>query len=40
MKNKKDIKTIPVAVISTFGHFGVDWLHSLIDSHGEANNNL
>ena len=35
MKNKKDIKTIPVAAISTFGHCGIDWLHSLIDSHKE-----
>jgi len=36
MKNKKDIKTIPVAVIATFGHCGLDWLHSLIDSHKEV----
>ena len=36
MKNKKNIKTIPVAAISTFGHCGIDWLHSLIDSHKEV----
>ena len=35
MKNKKDIKTIPVIALSTFGHCGIDWLHSLIDSHKE-----
>ena len=36
MKNQKDIKKIPVVVISTFGHCGIDWLHSLIDSHKEV----
>ena len=35
MKNKKNIKTIPVVAISTFGHCGIDWLHSLIDSYKE-----
>ena len=29
----KNIKKIPVYVISTFGHCGLDWLHSLLDSH-------
>ena len=29
----KKINSIPVSVISTFGHCGLDWLHSLIDSH-------
>ena len=32
----KKINSIPVAVISTFGHCGLDWLHSLIDSHKEV----
>ena len=32
----KNIKNIPVAVISTFGHCGIDWLHSLIDSHKQV----
>ena len=32
----KNVKTIPVFVISTFGHCGIDWLHSLIDSHKEV----
>ena len=35
MKNESKINKIPVAVISTFGHCGIDWLHSLIDSHKE-----
>ena len=36
MKNKKEIKNLPVVVISAFGHSGLDWLHSLIDSHKEV----
>lgn len=32
----KKISSIPVSVISTFGHCGLDWLHSLIDSHKEV----
>ena len=36
MKNKKNIKTIPVVVISTFVHYGIDWLHSFIDSYKEV----
>ena len=32
----KKISFIPVSVISTFGHCGLDWLHSLIDSHKEV----
>ena len=32
----KKINSIPVAVISTFGHCGLDWLHSLIDSHKQV----
>jgi hypothetical protein len=32
----KNIKKIQVAVISTFGHCGIDWLHSLIDSHKQV----
>lgn len=31
----KKINKIPLVVLSTFGHCGVDWLHSLIDSHKE-----
>ena len=34
--NSKNIKKIPVVAISTFGHCGIDWLHSLIDSHKEV----
>ena len=36
MKNEKNIKNIPIIAISTFGHCGIDWLHSLIDSHKEV----
>ena len=32
----KKINSIPVSVISTFGHCGLDWLHSLIDSHKQV----
>ena len=32
----RKINEIPVAVLSTFGHCGTDWLHSLIDSHKEV----
>ena len=32
----RKIYEIPVAVLSTFGHCGIDWLHSLIDSHKEV----
>ena len=32
----KSINKIPLVVLSTFGHCGVDWLHSLIDSHKEV----
>jgi len=33
MKKEKNIIKIPVVAISTFGHCGIDWLHSQIDSH-------
>tara|TARA_Y100000768_G_C23989531_1_gene691319 strand:- start:5152 stop:6270 length:1119 start_codon:yes stop_codon:yes gene_type:complete len=33
MKLLNKINNLPVAVISTFGHNGIDWLHSLLDSH-------
>ena len=36
MKKERKINKIPVAAISTFGHCGIDWLHSLIDSHKEV----
>ena len=29
----KLIEKLPVSVLSTFGHNGVDWTHSLLDSH-------
>jgi hypothetical protein len=32
----KNIKKIPVCVIGTFGHCGLDWLHSLLDSHKDV----
>ena len=32
----RKINEIPVTVLSTFGHCGTDWLHSLIDSHKEV----
>tara|TARA_B100000700_G_C15047710_1_gene858733 strand:- start:2617 stop:3717 length:1101 start_codon:yes stop_codon:yes gene_type:complete len=35
MKKNRNIKAIPVVAISNFGHCGLDWLHSLIDSHKE-----
>ncbi|WP_415321001.1 sulfotransferase [Candidatus Pelagibacter sp. Uisw_092] len=31
----KKLQTIPLAVISTFGHNGIDWMHSLLDNHQE-----
>ena len=30
------IKSIPIVTLSTFGHCGIDWLHSFIDSHNEV----
>ena len=36
MKKEKNIIKIPVVAISTFGHCGIDWLHSLIDSHKQV----
>ena len=36
MRKKANITNIPVVVISTFGHCGIDWLHSLIDAHKEV----
>ena len=30
---KNNINNKKICVISTFGHCGIDWLHSLIDSH-------
>ena len=36
MKKVRKINKIPVVAISTFGHSGIDWLHSLIDSHKEV----
>ena len=36
MKKERKINKIPVVAISTFGHCGIDWLHSLIDSHKEV----
>ena len=35
MNEYQKIKKIPIVIISTFGHCGIDWLHSLIDSHKE-----
>ncbi len=32
----KNINKIPLVVLSTFGHCGIDWLHSLIDSHKQV----
>ena len=32
----RKINSIPVSVISSYGHCGLDWLHSLIDSHKEV----
>ena len=32
----KKIENLPVIAISTFGHCGIDWLHSLIDSHKQV----
>ena len=29
------IKKMPLTVLSTFGHNGLDWVHSLIDNHSQ-----
>jgi len=36
MKKEKNIIKIPIVTISTFEHCGIDWLHSLIDSHKQV----
>ena len=28
-----NIKQLPVYTLSSFGHAGIDWTHSLLDSH-------
>ena len=33
---KKNIYQIPIVTISTYGHCGIDWLHTLIDSHKQV----
>jgi hypothetical protein len=34
--NSELINKLPITVISTFGHNGIDWLHSLLDDHPEV----
>ena len=29
------IKKLPLTFLMTFGHCGIDWLHSLLDSHSQ-----
>ena len=35
MPDNKDISKIPLVVLSSFAHAGIDWVHSLLDSHPE-----
>jgi hypothetical protein len=32
---KKDLAKLPILVLSTFGHCGIDWFGNLLDSHKE-----
>ena len=34
-KDYKKIKQMKIFCLSTFGHNGVDWMHSLLDGHKE-----
>ncbi len=35
MSDNKDITKLPVVMLGSFGHAGIDWVHSLLDSHPE-----
>jgi hypothetical protein len=30
------IKKLKIVILSSFGHNGLDWLHSLLDNHPQA----
>ena len=32
---QKKIEKIPVVMLGSFGHAGIDWVHSLLDNHKE-----
>ena len=36
MKERLSFGNLPVCVISSFGHNGLDWMHSLLDSHPQV----
>ena len=31
----KNFSLLPVTILSSFGHNGLDWIHSLLDGHDE-----
>jgi len=33
--NQNKIESIPVVMLGSFGHAGIDWVHSLLDNHDE-----
>ena len=35
MEKKFEISDLPVVMIGSFGHAGIDWIHSLLDNHKE-----
>ena len=36
MKKVTEISELPVIMIGSFGHAGIDWIHSLLDNHPQA----
>ena len=35
MEKNTLISNLPVFMIGSFGHSGIDWIHSLLDSHSQ-----
>ena len=35
MNNNDEISNLPLVMIGSFGHAGIDWIHSLLDNHKE-----
>ena len=35
MSDNKDISKLPVVMLGSFAHAGIDWVHSLLDNHPE-----
>ena len=36
MKKNIDVSKLPVVMIGSFGHAGIDWVHSLLDNHPQV----